>query len=205
MTYPFIGQITIFAGNFAPRAFAFCEGQLLAIASNTALFSILGTTYGGDGRTTFALPDLRGRVSMSPGTGPGLSSWKLGARGGVEEVTLNVLQIPSHTHFTSSTATSASITGSMKVTINTNTDTDSESADGTFLANNDSGQNYATAAGTTNLNAGAMVVNTAGLIANVTAGVSNSLTGGGLPHENRRPFLALNYIIALQGTYPSRS
>jgi len=95
---PLIGQIMMFAGNFAPRGWAFCEGQLLAINQYQALFSILGTTYGGDGRTTFGLPDLRGRVPMHPGNGPGLSSKRLGQKGGSETNTLNVSQLPSHNH-----------------------------------------------------------------------------------------------------------
>ncbi|MCK4784696.1 MAG: phage tail protein [Desulfobacteraceae bacterium] len=95
---PFLAQIVMFGGNFAPRGWALCDGQLLQIAQNTALFSLLGTTYGGDGRTTFGLPDLRGRVAMHPGTGPGLSNYRLGQKGGVEQVTLNINQIPSHTH-----------------------------------------------------------------------------------------------------------
>ena len=85
---PFIGQVMLFAGNFAPRGWAFCEGQLMAISSNAALFSILGTTYGGDGRTTFALPDLRGRVPIGPGTGPGLPTYRLGQRGGLANTQL---------------------------------------------------------------------------------------------------------------------
>jgi microcystin-dependent protein len=95
---PFIGQIMLFAGNFAPRGWAFCEGQLLSIAQNTALFSILGTTYGGNGQTTFALPDLRGRVPVHPGQGPGLSNYTLGQQSGTENVTLTVNQIPIHGH-----------------------------------------------------------------------------------------------------------
>jgi len=95
---PFIGQIMLFAGNFAPRGWAMCDGQLLSIAQNTALFSILGTTYGGNGQTTFGLPDLRGRVPIHPGTGPGLSSYVLGQMSGTENVTLNITQIPSHAH-----------------------------------------------------------------------------------------------------------
>jgi microcystin-dependent protein len=98
MSDPYIGQITLFAGNFAPRGWAFCDGQLLDIASNSALFSILGTTYGGDGRTTFALPDLRGRVAIHPGTGPGLRSYNLGQEGGNETHTLTVGQMPRHKH-----------------------------------------------------------------------------------------------------------
>ena len=97
-TTPFIGQIITFGGNFAPRDWAFCNGQLLPIAQNTALFSIIGTIYGGDGRTTFGLPDLRGRVPVHAGRGPGLTDRRIGQRGGIENVTLNQLQIPSHNH-----------------------------------------------------------------------------------------------------------
>lgn len=95
---PYIGEIMIVGFNFAPRAWAECNGQLLPIAQNTALFSLLGTTFGGDGRTTFALPELRGRDAVHVGTGPGLSNIRWGQKGGVEDVTLNATQIPSHTH-----------------------------------------------------------------------------------------------------------
>jgi microcystin-dependent protein len=95
---PFIGEVQWFAGNFAPRGWAFCDGQLLSISSHSALFSILGTTYGGDGRTTFGLPDVRGRVIVHQGTGPGLTNRRLGARGGSETETLATNQMPSHTH-----------------------------------------------------------------------------------------------------------
>ena len=95
---PLIGEVQWFAGNFAPRGWAFCDGQLLAISSNSALFSILGTTYGGDGRTTFALPDVRGRVIIHEGQGPGLSDRRLGSRGGSENETLTANQMPSHAH-----------------------------------------------------------------------------------------------------------
>ncbi len=95
---PFIAEIIMFGGNFAPRGWAFCDGQLLQISQNTALFSILGTTFGGDGRTTFGLPDLRGRVSLHPGNGPGLSTYNLGQKGGVEHNNLTANQIPAHTH-----------------------------------------------------------------------------------------------------------
>lgn len=95
---PFVGQLMMFAGNFAPRGWAACDGQLLAVAQNDALFSLLGTIYGGDGRTTFGLPDLRGRIPVHAGTGPGLSQRRLGAKGGAEKVTLTSNQLPSHTH-----------------------------------------------------------------------------------------------------------
>jgi len=95
---PFVGEIMLFAGNFAPRGWAFCDGQLLAVSQNDALFSLLGTTYGGDGRTTFALPDLRGRAPLHQGHGPALSDRRLGSKGGEEHVTLTANQIPAHGH-----------------------------------------------------------------------------------------------------------
>ena len=98
MSEPFVGEIRMFAGNFAPRGWAFCDGQLLAVSQNDALFSLLGTIYGGDGRTTFGLPDLRGRIPIHAGHGPGLSERRLGAKSGAEKVTLTVNQLPSHTH-----------------------------------------------------------------------------------------------------------
>lgn len=98
MSEPFVGEIRMFAGNFAPRGWAFCDGQLLAVSQNDALFSLLGTIYGGDGRTTFGLPDCRGRIPIHAGHGPGLSERRLGAKGGAEKVTLTVNQLPSHGH-----------------------------------------------------------------------------------------------------------
>src|SRR6188472_303063 len=104
MSEPFIGMIVMFAGNFAPRNWAFCDGQLLSIAQNTALFSILGTTYGGNGQTTFALPDFRGRVAVGTGTGPGLSNISLGEVAGEASVTLISTQMPQHNHTISGNA-----------------------------------------------------------------------------------------------------
>jgi len=98
MSEPFVGEIRMFAGNFAPRGWAFCDGQLLAVSQNDALFSLFGTIYGGDGRTTFGLPDLRGRIPLHQGQGPGLSSRKLGSKGGAEQVTLTTNQLANHTH-----------------------------------------------------------------------------------------------------------
>ena len=98
MSEPFVAEIRIFAGNFAPRGWAFCNGQLLPIAQNTALFSLIGTTYGGDGRTTTGLPNLKGRAPMHPGRGPGLTDRRLGEKSGVESVTLTEAQMASHTH-----------------------------------------------------------------------------------------------------------
>lgn len=122
MSEPFVGEIRMFAGNFAPRGWAFCDGQLLAVSQNDALFSLLGTVYGGDGRTTFGLPDLRGRIPVHAGTGTGLSPRRLGAQGGAEEVTLTVNQLPSHTHTLQATTTVANETNpSGRVTAQTGT------------------------------------------------------------------------------------
>lgn len=107
MSEPFVGEIRMFAGNFAPRGWAFCDGQLLAISQNDALFSLLGTIYGGDGRTTFGLPDMRGRVPVHAGTGPGLSNRRLGNKSGQEKVGLTVGNLPTHSHQLSASATSA--------------------------------------------------------------------------------------------------
>lgn len=98
MSEPFVGEIRMFAGNFAPRGWAFCDGQLIAVSQNDALFSLLSTTYGGDGRTTFALPDMRGRVPLHQGSGPGLSPRRLGSKGGTEDVTITSNQMASHSH-----------------------------------------------------------------------------------------------------------
>jgi microcystin-dependent protein len=108
MSEPFVGEIRMFAGNFAPQGWALCDGQLLAVSQNDALFSLLGTIYGGDGRTTFGLPDLRGRIPIHAGTGPGLSPRTLGAKGGAEGVTITVNQLPSHTHPLTATQETAS-------------------------------------------------------------------------------------------------
>ena len=108
MSDPFVGEIRMFAGNFAPRSYAFCDGQLLAITQNEALFSLFGTTYGGDGRTTFGLPDLRGRIPVHMGSGAGLSSRPIGQKAGAEQVTLSAIHLPAHTHaFQASTDTAS--------------------------------------------------------------------------------------------------
>lgn len=170
---PFIGQIIMFGGNFAPRGWALCDGQLLAISSHSALFSILGTTYGGDGRTTFGLPDLRGRVSLHPGNGPGLSSYRLGEKGGEEGVVLTESQMPSHKHEVQATNSFAENPGP-----------------GTkYLAGNDTGVNIYHTGPVNRIMGADMITN----------------SGGGQSHENRQPYLGVNYIIALEGIFPSRN
>ncbi len=178
---PFIGSIVMFGGNFAPRGWAFCDGQLLPVSENPALFSLLGTNYGGDGRTTFGLPDLRGRVPIHDGggTGPGLSSYHLGQKGGTETTTLTVNQIPSHTH--SAAGTVQAHTGRPN----------SDSPAGNVLSSS------------AELIYSSQVPDTVMSANNVNVTVGN--TGGSQSHDNRQPFQAINFIIALVGIYPSRS
>jgi len=181
-TEPFIGEVAIFAGNFPPRGWAFCDGQLLPVSQNTALFSLLGTTYGGDGRTTFALPDLRGRAAMQPGGGPGLTPRRLGEKVGVETVTLNESQMPQHTHGGVGTTSQIALSNEAGT---------SDASDGQYISNHLGGFNEDATPGTK------------------LEGVSSSTTinnnGGGQAHNNMQPSLGIHYIIALVGIYPSRS
>jgi microcystin-dependent protein len=173
MCEPFIGQIAMFAGNFAPRGWAFCDGQLLRIAEHTALFALIGTTYGGDGRTTFALPDLRGRVPIHPGDGPDLTSRRSGERGGQEHITLTAAEMPSHSHI----ATAAARQG----------DTPKPS--------------HAVWAGSPLEDEQYAHEPTPGTQLHPEA---IQPSGGGHAHDNMQPYLCVNFIIALQGFFPSR-
>ena len=171
MSEPFIAEIRIFAGNFAPRGWAFCNGQLLPISQNTALFSLIGTTYGGDGRTTTALPNMEGRAPMHQGRAPGLPSRRLGQRGGTETVTLTEAQLPNHSH---------SLFASTLI------------ADETQPASNVTfgrARSLAYATGTANTSMAYQTITD---------------SGGSQAHNNMQPYLAMNFIIALQGLYPSR-
>ena len=174
MAEPFIGEIQMFGGTFAPRGWAFCNGQLLPVSQNDALFSLLGTIYGGDGRTTFALPDLRSRVPIHQGQGPGLSSRTIGQRLGAERDTLTINTMPSHAHTMQASANPATLT----------------SPAGSVLAES--------TPGTTMYDANDQID------ATLYSGVV-SYTGGGQSHNNIMPYLAVNFIIALVGIYPSRT
>jgi len=172
----FVGEIRVVPFNFAPKGWAFCAGQLMPISQNTALFSLLGTTYGGDGKSTFALPDLQGRVPVSAGQGAGLSLYDLGQQTGEETVTLLTTEIPAHNHSVQAAPTAA----------RTNDPTQ-----GFFAVPVVSGSTrklYSSAAPD---------------IALAPDAVTNA--GGSQPHNNLQPYLGLNYIIALQGIFPSRS
>jgi microcystin-dependent protein len=169
---PFLAEIRMFAGTFAPNGWAFCDGSLIPIAQNSALFSLVGTTYGGNGTTTFALPDLRGRLPMHPGNGPGLTPRVLGQSSGSETVTLQTSQIPAHNHTVGchSNADQSAPAGSIPATEATGAAAvySDQPADGTMNP--------------------AMI----------------TPSGGSQPHDNMSPFLCVNFIIALQGIYPSR-
>jgi microcystin-dependent protein len=172
MTQPFLGEIKMFAGNFAPHGYAFCNGAVMAISQSTALFSILGTTYGGNGTTTFQLPDMQGRVPIHWGNGPGLSPYVIGQVGGQESITLSQNQMPSHTHGLSAVS-GGGTTGTP--------------APGEFLAGSTARDRIYSAgpADTTLAPTGA--------------------AGSNFPVPNIQPFLAVSFIIALLGIFPSRN
>lgn len=180
MADPFVAEIRIFPFNFAPTGWAMCNGQLLPLSQNTALFSLLGTTYGGDGKSTFALPDLEGSAPMHPGQGQGLSLRDLGEMSGTEQVTLLQTEMPIHTHNlqgSGAEATTATAAGHMP-------------AMGVY----DNGQQN-----------GLIGAYSSTTPANTQMGFQAiSIAGGGLPHNNMQPYLTLNFCIALQGVYPPR-
>jgi microcystin-dependent protein len=179
----YIAEIRLFAGNFAPRGWAFCNGQILSIAQNTALFALLGTTYGGNGQTTFALPDLRGRVAVGPGQGPGLPSINLGQMSGEPSHTLIITEMPAHNHATqvSVRAFDEGFGGSGNTNVPSNA----------YWSSVQSGAPYST---TTNTTMNPAAVQT-------TIGVA----GGSQPHNNMQPYLGVNYIICMEGIFPSRN
>lgn len=171
MSEPFIGEIKMFAGNYAPRNYALCTGALLDVATHQALFSLIGTTYGGDGRSNFRLPDMRGRVPIHQGQGPGLTNRSMGQSFGVENVTLTTSQIPNHTHTMQASSNDA-------------------------VTNDPVGRVLAK----TSVNAYDNTPENA--VENAPQAISEA--GSGYSHGNVMPFLGVNFIIALLGTYPER-
>jgi microcystin-dependent protein len=177
MSNPFVGEIRIFAGTFAPLGWAFCDGQLLAVSQNDALFALLGTVYGGDGRTTFGLPDLRGRIPIHYGQGPGLSSYAIGQGDGVENVILTTAELPAHEHSLVANSAAANVdipNGAVPADSTQPTDP---------LANHSYKDNAFTDEVMSHTN----------------------LTGGSQAHNNMMPYLCASYIIALFGIFPSRA
>ena len=188
MSEPFVGEIRAFGFNFAPRGWSLCQGQLLPISSNSTLFSLLGTYYGGDGRTTFGLPDLQGRTAIGQGTGAGLTPRSMGQKSGYENVTLSTLQIPSHSHAVDN------VQAEVKCSV---TPANQTSPVGNSIAANASGNNtkrFSDQDPVAPMKA-----------ASVALSGATGATGGSQAHSNMQPWLAINYSIALVGLYPSRS
>lgn len=180
---PYIGQLQLFANNFCPFGWSTAQGQILAISTNTALYSILGTQYGGDGRVSFALPDTRGRSVINAGTGPGLTGYSIGERTGATSVTLTTASMPAHTH---------------TAIVDANLPTSSKPGDTNSPANN-ALATFPAAAKIYKSGAG----DQQGMALTGTVTLQN--TGGSQSHENREPYQVLNWCIALQGIYPSRN
>ncbi|WP_171032300.1 phage tail protein [Polaribacter aestuariivivens] len=196
---PFIGQIMAFVGNFTIRGWAKCDGQLMSIAQNTALFSIIGTTYGGDGRTTFALPDLRGRVPMHYGNGNGLTPRVLGARGGQEYHNLSLSEMPSHNH---TTINNAAQDQHILLSTENGVNETPQAGDVPAIGNYPDGltvektKNFGPATPGSTIN---------GQTISGNAGLTIGNNGGSQAHNNMQPFETVNYLIALQGIFPSRN
>jgi microcystin-dependent protein len=181
MAQPFLGEIKMFAGNFQINGWHFCDGSLLSIAQESALFALLGTTYGGDGVNTFGLPDLRGRVPIHQGTGPGLSNYVIGQLSGTETVTLLSTQMPAHNH---------------SVQASTNAGIQPAPSPQGVLAKPVDTLSTPTIYAVPGANP---------VVASAMPASSISNTGGNLPHDNLMPTVGINYIIALQGVFPSRN
>ena len=199
---PFIGQIIMFAGNFAPRDWAFCDGQLLPISQNQSLYSILGITYGGDGRTTFGLPDFRGRVPIGQGQGNGLTTRRMGEQIGIEEVTLSTAQMPIHSHAAKTTISGSSVAAKLNASSaegTTNVPLNNYLAMPTNIARS-SVNMYGSSADVEMAN-DAIKIDVSGLSAETTV----NQTGGNSAHNNIQPSLVMNYIICVNGVYPPRN
>jgi microcystin-dependent protein len=196
-----IAEIRGFAGNFAPRSWAYCDGRILAISEYTALFSLIGTYYGGDGRSTVGLPDLRGRVPIGAGSSPGTSTYPLGYKGGLEQESLTAAQLPAHTH----TATpSLTVTGTAAGDVSQpcyNETGDPATPGGNVPAKITSGYMEAGEADATLAPAQASLAVTG----NVTGNIIVGSTGSGQPFYNVQPYQAINWIICLDGVFPQRN
>lgn len=178
MSSPFVAQITMYPFNFPPKGWAFCDGQLMPISQNTALFSLLGTNYGGDGKSTFGLPDLQGRAVIGQGQSPGTSEYFIGEEVGTQNVTLLTTEMPSHNH--------GMVAQTFQGTVVT--------ANGNMLSKGVAGSKSAS------FTANYLSTNAP----NTPMAQATSFYGGGQPHNNMQPYLTLNFCIALQGVFPAR-
>ncbi len=193
MTEPFIGQIIQGGWNFAPRGYAYCNGQQLGIAQNTALFSLLGTTYGGNGTTTFGLPDLRGRSMINQGQSPGLSNYVLGQMGGAESTTLTTPNLPAHTHPFTGTGTLGAATSKA---------TEAIPANGMVIARSVDAANPANALPEIYQPAGTPTTVT---LNGVNVSGTTGIAGSNVPVATLSPYTCVSVVIALQGIFPSRN
>lgn len=204
----YIAEVRLFAGNFAPLYWSYCQGQVMSIAENTALFSLIGTMYGGDGQQTFNLPDLRGRVPVGTGSGPGLTYVDIAEAAGSESYSLLTTQMPMHTHMvTSGSSGLIPLTGAITATMNVNSNTGTlNNPSGNYLAGFAGGL-YATSADTTGskLSSNAITMASNNLTVNLSGIQITPTGGGGQPINKMMPFLVLNYIICVEGIYPSRN
>lgn len=183
-TEPFIGEVKIFGFNFAPRSYALCQGQLMSIAEYTALFSLIGTTYGGDGIQTFKLPDLQGRVPIGQGQGPGLPGHTIGEAAGSPTATMTSANMPAHMHGMHGVQVRLKVNGSI---------VDSNTPAGFYLGTNNSQQIYSETPGNNEFAAPAVVAG------------STDPTGSGMAFSIVNPYLVMNYSIAIEGIFPSRN
>lgn len=194
-----IGEVRNFAGNFAPRGWSFCQGQQMSIAAFQALYVLIGTTYGGDGVTAFNLPDLRGRVAVGTGQGPGLTNVILGTAAGVENAALTINNLPMHNHVVgANNASFATSVNSAEASLHTPAAGVSIASAG-YMSSGSFVQNlgFNTATPAVALNSGTL--DTSSITANVSA------AGGSVPHNNMQPYLAVNFIICIEGIFPSRN
>jgi microcystin-dependent protein len=207
---PYLGEIRMVGFNFAPVGWALCNGQLLPISQNNALFALLGTTYGGDGRVTFGLPDLQGRVPLHAGSGMGLPTYVLGEKAGAPSVTLNQQQMPQHTHVATFTPTGGGGTPSVNVSITGSSAAGTTSTPtGNYLAGsvNASGQHPLYIPGNSAPPGAGNIAGVTASLSGVSGGggtVTNAVTGGNLPVSIEPPYLAVYFMIATQGIFPSR-
>lgn len=197
----YLGMIKLFAGTFAPQGWAYCDGSLLSIQNNAALYSLLGTQFGGNGTTNFALPDLRGRVAVGAGAGPGLTPRVQAAKAGTETVVLNTNQLPAHTHAAGAVTVTVTNPGSVDVPVNTDGGEGNSTVPTGILSADGAAGSFTNAAANGKYAGKSLPVQGTQVIA---SGGAIGTTGANQPVSIMQPFTAINYIICTSGVYPSR-